>query len=295
MANQTKITQLTPEQEAMIPVIRDKWIEIGLRTGPADRMKAEEGVRLAYRRANLEPPTEFIWELSPMAGAVRAAKIENNTETPTREQISQVLNGACFGQHEVSWLSFYDFFKYCGIEIDLVGLSMIAENAGWWWPFEKCAVITERPDEIHLDDQNRLHHTSRMAIRYPDNNGLYVWHGIRVPAKVIESPESLTIDDIKAEQNIEVRRAMQNQMGIGKYLRESGATVVDMDGGINTSNGGAPRVLYRDQFGDQFMCGTDGSTSRVYFMSVPNNVSTCKEAHEQISGITDESLILAES
>lgn len=37
MAPRKKITALTPEQEALMPVIRDKWIALGLSTAPADR------------------------------------------------------------------------------------------------------------------------------------------------------------------------------------------------------------------------------------------------------------------
>ena len=37
LARVKRVDSLTPEQEARMPEWRDKWIEIGLRTGPADR------------------------------------------------------------------------------------------------------------------------------------------------------------------------------------------------------------------------------------------------------------------
>jgi hypothetical protein len=42
------ITELTPEQEALIPVYREKWRAIALSTDPIDRQKATEAVKLAY-------------------------------------------------------------------------------------------------------------------------------------------------------------------------------------------------------------------------------------------------------
>lgn len=42
------IDKLTPEQEALIPVYRDKWRAIALSTERIDREKAAEAVEKAY-------------------------------------------------------------------------------------------------------------------------------------------------------------------------------------------------------------------------------------------------------
>ena len=46
--SQIKIDKLTPEQEALIPVYRQKWKAIALSTEPIDRQKAAEVVKTAY-------------------------------------------------------------------------------------------------------------------------------------------------------------------------------------------------------------------------------------------------------
>ncbi|MBD2184884.1 DUF6745 domain-containing protein [Aerosakkonema funiforme] len=46
--SQPKITSLTPEQEALIPVYREKWLRIALSTEPIDKEKAAEAVTEAY-------------------------------------------------------------------------------------------------------------------------------------------------------------------------------------------------------------------------------------------------------
>ncbi len=64
-----RIEKLTPDQLTLLPQQRDKWIKAGLSTEPANRQRAEEGVRKAYRAAGLEPPRVIIWLDSPLAGA----------------------------------------------------------------------------------------------------------------------------------------------------------------------------------------------------------------------------------
>ena len=73
-----RIDQLTPEQEAQLPAIRDEWLRIGLSTDPADRPRAEQAIKQAYHRAGLEPPELVLWFESPLAGLLAANIINAN-------------------------------------------------------------------------------------------------------------------------------------------------------------------------------------------------------------------------
>lgn len=57
----TGLDRLTPEQEALLPVVRDEWLAHGLCTEPADRADAEAGVAHAYETAGLAPPSIVVW------------------------------------------------------------------------------------------------------------------------------------------------------------------------------------------------------------------------------------------
>ena len=59
------ITELTKEQIDLQKVYRDKWIDIGLNTNPADRKKAEECIKLMYNKAKIKEP-KIIWCDSPL-------------------------------------------------------------------------------------------------------------------------------------------------------------------------------------------------------------------------------------
>ena len=135
-----------------------------------------------------------------------------------RDQLSQML----YGQHEAGWLSFYDTFRRFGLECceRLNGLMQVAQNAGWWWPFRGAVILTERPTELHRDNQGRLHCETGPAIRYPDGWGVHAWHGTRVPADLIT--RKWTLQEIFAERNSEIRRCAIERIGWDVFIQESG-------------------------------------------------------------------------
>jgi hypothetical protein len=61
-----KIDKLTPEQEALIPVYREKWRQIALSTEPIDHQKAVEAVKEAYVMLG-QPEPEIVFFDSPHA------------------------------------------------------------------------------------------------------------------------------------------------------------------------------------------------------------------------------------
>jgi hypothetical protein len=102
-------------------------------------------------------------------------------------------------------------------------------HAGMRIMHEKFCIIADRPSELHIETVNgrgRLHNLNGPAKRYSgDGWSIYAIHGVRVPAKVIEAPETLTVAEIRGEQNAEVRRVMIDRFGAAKYLRAIGAKV----------------------------------------------------------------------
>ena len=66
------IRSLTREQKARFAEWRDKWIEIGLCTKPANREQAEKAIVAAYAVAGLAAP-KIVWCGSPLSqGLTRA-------------------------------------------------------------------------------------------------------------------------------------------------------------------------------------------------------------------------------
>ena len=240
-----KITSLTPEQTAQMAVYRDKWIAIGLSTDPADRPRAERGIHLAYKAAKLSPPATIIWCDSPMAITQAVTKANGGKK-------SDILGGYCYGQHDASWLAFYDYFKdVCGLVKEtapLEGLWEIAQSAGWWYPCTDTCWISERPRVLHRDAAGQLHADGRMALEYPDGWGVYALHGVRVPKElVLTPPEKLKVSEWVVKQtNAEIRREAVRKIGIERVCRDLKAKVLE----TGTDHAGQPCDLLALDLGD---------------------------------------------
>ena len=105
----------------------------------------------------------------------------------------------------------------------------LAGNCGWWWPYRGAVILSERPRRLGLDAGGRLHADDGPALEYPDGWGVYAWHGREVPERLILKPDTITVAEVLAEANIEIRRIMLERMGYARFILESGARPVHAD------------------------------------------------------------------
>jgi hypothetical protein len=193
-----------------------------------------------------------------------------------------VADNSSYGQHDADWLGFFDYFhEVCGLREQtskLAGLWLIAQSANWFLPHENICWISERHHILSRDERGRLHNLSGPALAYPDGFSIYAAHGVRVPERVIMSPETLTVSGISHEPNVEVRRVMIERFGAERYLRESGARVAHKD---------EYGILYRQEFRDDEplqMVAVQNSTPepdgsrRMYYLRVPPQITTARAA-----------------
>jgi len=139
-------------------------------------------------------------------------------------------------------------------------------------------VVSERPQHLALDEQNRVHDENGAAIVFADGFSLYSWRGVTVPGHAILRPKALTVKRIQGERNSATRRALIDIYGNTKFLIDSGATKVHEDDF---------GVLYRQPLqGDEALVMVkvinstpepDG-TYKDYFIRVPPNIETAHEA-----------------
>jgi len=280
-----RIEKLTPHQEAMLPVWRDKFTAIGLKTGPIDRGLVRSIVDDMYTCGGLKPPEHILILGGPKHGMIAANLIEGGSHLPSVKECQsatskpKVIWPATYGQHDVGWLSLYSFFEQqCGIAMPKMKGLFRQLELGWCWLYPDVAVVTERPTTLRLDEVGRLHSADGPALLYPDGFSAWCWHGVRVPSQVISSPHTLTVEQIKGEANAEVRRIMVERYGQAKYIRDAGATVLAMD---------EIGILYNlPQAGDEDIkmirvlnsTPEPDGTRKEYMLRVPPNMRSPKEA-----------------
>lgn len=191
---------------------------------------------------------------------------------------------AVLGQHDAPWL---ELFASIGRLQPLRGLALVAESAGWWWPYENLVILTERPAELHRDEPGRLHRGDGPALSYPDGFALHAWRGMPIPADFIATLSGLTSQRILNESNAELRRVMLEHFGYDRYLAEINAKPVHRD---------ATGTLWRiDLPGDEPLVMVEvlnstpepDGTTRTYYLRVPPETATARAGVSWTFGLTE--------
>lgn len=186
-------------------------------------------------------------------------------------------------------LAFPTWSLYSEGLLDILETWMALARGGFVYTFlSRVCFVCDRPVELSVDPQQRLHHESGPAIAFTDSYKLCSWHGVTVPPSIICDPESITIESINKEVNLEVRRVLIERYGQSRYLRDADAVVID-----------------RDECGTLYMCTfpddeplmmvevknatpePDGSYKN-YFLRVPPQMSGARQAVAWTFGMTEK-------
>ena len=166
------ITKLTAEQKLRMIEFINRWISIGLCTDPADRPRAKNAIIESYRQGGLKPPEKIVWCGSPLSAELtrtiildkKLTKLEDNVRESVRESVGESVGQSVeesvrqsveeniYGQHDASWLVFYDYFReVIGLENQtekLRGLFEWAQSAGWGLPHKNICWVSERHNSL---------------------------------------------------------------------------------------------------------------------------------------------------
>ena len=152
-----------------------------------------------------------------------------------------------------------------------------------------CPNLRELPEDLHITGwidvaQSGLAETKKLP---PSLQGVDIrWQGVRVEERIFLRPETITLDEILDEQNTERRRVLLDRFGIPRFMRETRAQVLDED----TDPGGARQLLRVELKDDEALVTLSclcPSTGRQYFLRVPPDTTTCRQAAAWIAGFDD--------
>lgn len=148
------IEQLTPQQEALIPVYREKWRKIALSTERIDREKTVAAVQAAYHAIDYEPP-EIIFQDSPDAACQWMLKrlspqfIKSYLQEPNSlgslfpshffQELTQALGQQLGKQVHAQLRNFFDYVADNLLNLnhvicnDLLNRYSLEANENSWW------------------------------------------------------------------------------------------------------------------------------------------------------------------
>lgn len=277
------LEKLTPEMEALIPVVRDEWINrlYDCKNTELEQKDAEEFVAWTYAKAGFTNPPMVIIVDSPAAAHKEANRLYREHVDPNAKDQFFAF-GSSMGCSNYGWVAFYDFFTRIGIinhddfneyrNFTRLGIFNTID-------LHDVCIVSKMPVEIHstvVNGNRVLHGEDCSAIRFSDGFELYFWRGANVPKKWIMEKESLTKDDILGTDNAELRRALMEILGAKRYYDiisdGKGLKLIDED----TDHQGFPMRLYETKKKDdisekkvQFLEVVDPSTGRVYNIYPP--------------------------
>jgi hypothetical protein len=177
--------------------------------------------------------------------------------------------------YDFEGLLFYQFFHETYEENDLIHFVLFNEMVSGYQLGEQEARLVRMPTRVERDEQGRLHCASGRCMQYRDGWGFYAWHGVKVPEKLILHPEQLTKEEWLTEENLEVRRAMQERLGPDRFIELVGARCIDQ---------GRRGTLMEVDLGNDpervahYVQVRDASTERLYFLRVPPSIQRADEA-----------------
>lgn len=195
----------------------DKWTKIGLSTEKINKQKAEKTIQLIYKKENRDMP-EVRWYSNPLEMTLYAALAYKAYQEAIKDPLMkkhleekqnyitfvddilskeidfknisldkeiQEIKDKTISPYDVSFVATYDYLTnetFKEKEIDNTFCELY-ENCGYVIPFDGFCFMSERPSEIYLDKEGRLHNENGMAVKFPasklfpDGWGVHVIHG----------------------------------------------------------------------------------------------------------------------
>ncbi len=207
------LEELTPEQEALIPVVVADYMKLLDPPPPIDMEVIQTWLKRVYASYSKPVPERVEVALSPQAALKLATELTGEPQT----SLDWV------GVSDAGWVSRYDFWHRAGVLTDEECVELLEHKAFMFsaWDtalLDECAIIVARPELIVVDSAGSLHSATGPCIQWKDGEKDFAWHGVWVPEVVIMAPGMIARDEYLA-MNSEVRRAVGEHAG-WKYVTE---------------------------------------------------------------------------
>jgi len=140
-----------------------------------------------------------------------------------------------------------------------------------------CRNLTDLPTGIRVRSWIDVADTGLRELPWSLRSVRLLWHGVPVSDRVAFDPESITVEEILAESNQELRRVLLERVGLDWFFEHARPEVRDED----RDAGGTRRLLSIGLNRQEAIVCVQvqcPSTGGKYLLRVPPGMSTCHEA-----------------
>ena len=243
------LTKLTKKQEALIPKIRDEWVNFALFEGDdIDREAVYKGIDFIYELSDLKKPIKIIVD-SPLAvqyaivhakallgKQVRsqvdsqvAAQVDSQVDSQVRSQVRSFTYETLGGR--AGWTAYLEYFREIGLFKyekwdELVRYTKSGQFMGVY--LNGLAVVCRRPMAVRRDDTLRLHNDQKPAIEWRDGYKLYFLHGQPFEEKLWKriTSQKMTLKEVMEMRNADERTMAFSMLRPDRLLKGVSAELV---------------------------------------------------------------------
>jgi len=251
------IEKLTSEQEQQLKEFHERCMQIGLSTDRMDKSKHKTIINHIYKKYLKKEKEPHIWYVdSPfqynciinILNLIDKDKMVTDIKQALQESLSSYLesdkdqrlfHNVYWSNADIYWIGFYMFpLLYLGIDYgedlntDLKMFFELIQDSGYIFYHEDICFISEKPIEIHTNENHLLHNESGPSILFAD--GYFTWHlnGVEVNEKIVMPPaDQLSTKMILEESNAEVRKEILKKIGIDRVISEFNAQILEKKNG----------------------------------------------------------------
>jgi hypothetical protein len=235
------ITEITKEQEALMPEYVKKWIDIGTSTDRLDYDNTSEVVN-EFRKLIDMNEVPLVIVNNPIEAWVTCSLFEQGVAIDDLyEKTKYVFDNpmACgynieapslpyqTGSFFASVFSSYDYF------LNVLGVKLEPElfekyqvwqktcEIGCIYPLEGLTVVCQKPTIVKLNENNVLHSDGSPSLEYDGFGDFKVWslNGVDVPQWLAETPaQHIDIERYSEIENADVKAEFVRKVGIERFL-----------------------------------------------------------------------------
>jgi hypothetical protein len=146
---------------------------------------------------------------------------------------------------------------------------------------EEFCIVSDRPEILKVDAENRPHCESGPSHRWRDGWSLFFWHGVSIPGEWVTGNPP-TAKEALTWPNIEQRRAACEIVGWAKLMEQLDARVIDSN--ENDEIGTLLEAQIPDSGRERFLrvrCGT----GRSFVLPVPPDMQSALQANAWTYGL----------